>query len=362
MIIGTAGSRKSTAIKYSARLLSEAGYEHLAATSTTREQFFEDFSSQLPEDLYEGYRMGLLNKVELETNICEYTVVADEFNDFAGLNNIPMYTSLSNLWDFRGPFEYRPKHGKKVIILNPVLNMLSGNTADGFAAAFPASTINQGLPSRTILINSLGRRRKIFWPEAQEIETRQRLITQLQALTSLAGPCTVSPGAKVVLKDIYDNWIPIPDSRFSTYGSRRYQQLLKLCIICAASYTTLVITREIVIEANSILTFAERYMPDALGEHGLNRSSPAVARILDTVKYCPDGVIKIEEIYKSVASDVKDYRECQDILMNLVQAGKVQATKAGITYIHRNAQASPNEKLHCKLATLWENEIILQGS
>ena len=356
MIIGNAGSRKSTAIKYGLSLLRECKYFNLAATATSREQFFEDFSSQVDEDVYQSYNMGLITQKELDEYSCIYTIVADEFNDFAGVNNLGMYTSLANLWDYRGVFEYRPKHGKKTAIINPVLNILSGNTAEGFANAFPPSTINQGLPSRTVLINSLGRRRKIYWPEPPDLQLRERLVAKLIDLKKLNGESIVSPGAKQLLKDIYENWKPIPDSRFVTYGSRRYQQLLKLCIIIAASYNSLLITKDTVIEANSILTFAEKHMPEALGEFGLNRFSVPTARILDAIKYCPDGIMTLEEIYTNVAADVKDFKECQDIIMNLYKAKKVQVTKEGITYMHRNSIKNPNERLHCNMKQLWENE------
>ena len=356
MIIGNAGSRKSTAIKHGLGLLRDCKYSNLAATATSREQFFEDFGNQVPQDVYDSFNMGLITNKELDEYSCNYTVIADEFNDFAGVNNVGMYTSLANLWDYRGMFDYRPKHGKKVSIINPVLNILSGNTADGFANAFPAQTINQGLPSRTILINSLGRRRKIYWPEAPDLQLRARVIAKLQEVQKLKGEIVISPGAKQLLKDIYENWKPIQDSRFVTYGSRRYQQLLKLAIIIAASYNTLLVTKEIIVEANSILTFAEKLMPDALGEFGLNKFSVPTARILDSIKYCPDGIMTIEEIYASVSSDVKDYKECQDLIMNLYKAKKVQVTKEGITYMHRNSIKNPNDRLHCNMQGLWENE------
>lgn len=359
MLVGSAGSRKSTAIKFAAKMLNEAGYKGLAASSTSREQFFADFADQLPAEVQANIRLGLISQQEMDAQSCCYTVIADEFNDFAGANNGNMYTSLANLWDYKGVFEYRPKHGDKVAIVNPNLNILSGNTADGFTTAFPPQTLNQGLPSRTILINSLGRRKKIFWPETPNPLDKVNLVTKLKTISKLQGELEVTQGAMQILKSIYENWVGIPDSRFISYGSRRYQQLLKLCIVMASSVNHLLITKEVVLEANTILTFAERYMPDALGEHGLNRSSPAAARILDAIKYATGGVIEVADLYKIVASDVKDFKECRDLIMNLVQAGKAQATRAGITYINRNSVKSSNETLHCRFDKLWENELMI---
>jgi hypothetical protein len=356
MIVGTAGSRKSTAIKYAAKLLKEAKYQNLAAAATSREQFFEDFASMLDSDTRDNYLAGLLDQEDLDKLSTNYTVIADEFNDFAGLNNIGMYTSLANLWDYTGVFDYRPKHGKKVAIINPILNILAGNTADGFAAAFPANVLNQGLVSRTLVINSGKIRQKLFWPETPNPELIKKLVHKLSLVKTLEGEIIITPGAKAVLKDIYENWNNIEDSRFASYGSRRYRQLLKLCIVMAASHGGLFVTKETVVEANTILTFAERHMPEALGEHGLSKSSPVVGRILDTVKHHPSTLIQVDAIYAAVATDVRDLKECKDIIMNLVAAGRLQATRAGITYVHKQHKAGGNESLHCNMKQLWENE------
>jgi hypothetical protein len=356
MIVGSAGSRKSTAIKYAAKLLKEAKYVNLAAAATSREQFFEDFASMVDQDTRDSYLAGLLDPPDLEKISTNYTVIADEFNDFAGLNNIGMYTSLANLWDYTGVFEYRPKHGKKVAIINPLLNILAGNTADGFAAAFPANVLNQGLVSRTLVINSGKIRQKLYWPETPDPSLIKNLVGKLVQVSKLEGEIIITAGAKSILKDIYENWHNIEDSRFASYGSRRYRQLLKLCIVIAASYGGVLVTKEYVIEANTILTFAERHMPDALGEHGLSKSSPVVGRILDTVKNHPSALIQVDEIYKAVATDVRDLKECKDIIMNLVAADRLQATRAGMTYVHKKPKPGGNESLHCNMKTLWENE------
>lgn len=356
MIVGTAGSRKSTAIKYSAKLLREVKYGNLAAAATSREQFFEDFASVLDQDSRDNYSAGLLDPEDLDKLSTNYTVVADEFNDFAGLNNVGMYTSLANLWDYTGVFEYRPKHGKKVAIINPILNLLAGNTPDGFAAAFPANVLNQGLVSRTLIINAGKIRQKLYWPDPPDASVIKSLAEKLSLVKTLVGEIIISPGAKAVLKDIYEHWNNVEDSRFASYGSRRYRQLLKLCIIMAASHGGLIVNKETVIEANTILTFAERHMPDALGEHGLNRSSPVVGRILDTVKHHHQPLISVDSIYKAVATDVKDLKECKDIIMNLVAADRLQATRAGITYVHKQFNKMGNENLHCNMKHLWENE------
>ncbi len=356
LLVGSAGSRKSTAIKFAATQLRAAKYFNIAASSTSREQFFEDFGAVLPVEILEQWKCGLLTDDELDKMVSEYAVIADEFTDFAGVNNSGMYTSLGNLWDYRGVFEYRPKHGKKVAIINPVLNILGGTTADAFALAFPPATINQGLPSRLIIVNAMNRRRKIAWPiitpESEFMELKSRLLE----LKKLKGEMAVSDQARAALRDIYEGWTPIPDARFATYGNRRYVQLLKLCMIVAASQHHMHIQRAHVVEANTILTFAENHMPDALGEFGLNKSSVVSARILNVVRYAPDGIISINDIYKAVAADVENFDACRELLMNMVQAAKIQITSAGVTPVVKDKKTSTNEMLHCKLHTLWENE------
>jgi hypothetical protein len=358
MLVGPAGSRKSRAIKTSAKFLKAAKFSNLAADSTSREQFFEDFASQADSDTLECLATGMLDETdkEIAETFTRYTVVADEFTDFAGVNNINMYNSLGNLWDYIGVFKYRPKHGKKVAIINPILNILAGTTAESFAASFPANTLKQGLVSRTLLINSGKIRRKLYWPEAGDPEVVAKLVDKLTKLKDLKGELQVSPAAKVALKAIYENWENIEDSRFASYASRRYSQLLKLCIIVSAARGRLDLNKDEVIEANSILTYAEKFMPDALGEYGMNKGSPVVGSILEFVKYHPETVVSQHAIYRAVATDVRDLKECRDILMNLVASERLQITAAGLTYIHRNSGSKSNESLYCDFNLLKEIE------
>ena len=83
MLIGSPGTRKSTAIKLMKKLLVDAGYNTIAADKTTKEKFLLDLSGdkgeegalQTPEELLDS---SLFN--EGSNNDSEIFIMADEFN------------------------------------------------------------------------------------------------------------------------------------------------------------------------------------------------------------------------------------------------------------------------------------------
>ena len=99
MLIGSPGTRKSTAIKLMRKLLQDAGYSTIAADKTTKEKFMLDLAGAdepvSTEDILETNLFGdLANEQD-----AEMFVMADEFNDFFGNGNIEFISLLGTLWD-----------------------------------------------------------------------------------------------------------------------------------------------------------------------------------------------------------------------------------------------------------------------
>ena len=157
--MGTAGSRKSTAIKIASRLLSKAGYLTIAADRTTKEKFLLDLSGAPDIVIDEKGKKSI--EMTLEENlfgangegdhIPEMLIAADEFNTFVGNGNIEFLSMLGVLWDHEGTFKNKVKNSKSVELHNPFVSIIAGNTPTGFSLAFPAESIGQGIFSRIIL-------------------------------------------------------------------------------------------------------------------------------------------------------------------------------------------------------------------
>ena len=108
MLVGVAGTRKSTAIKLAKKLLVSAGYTTLAADKTSKEKFLLDLAGDTGEAPSGG--RGANKSVSLDTiNLFgedyatdstedkQMLIAADEFNYFFGNGNIEFASLLGNL-------------------------------------------------------------------------------------------------------------------------------------------------------------------------------------------------------------------------------------------------------------------------
>jgi hypothetical protein len=334
MLVGSPGTRKTTAIKLMRNLLVQAGYNTIAADKSSKEKFLLDLSGDTGELDYRGRPVASKAPVDLDTmNIFgetvdetdkEVLIAADEFNDFLGLGNHDFISLLGNLWDYSGIYQSRVKNGKSVSIYNPTVSILGGNTPTGFSLAFPTEILGQGFFSRLLLVYGDPSGKKIAFPEAPDAQLNSELVEYLRRIkTCHAGNYPITKEAKSLLTKIYNNWRGLEDARFDSYSQRRFTHLLKLCLIITAARLGKEVTADDVVYSNTILSHTEHLMPKALGEFGKSKHSDTVHKImqlLDSV-YEPLG---ITDIWKHVIQDLDKIGDLADILRNLVAAEKIQ--------------------------------------
>lgn len=332
MLIGSPGTRKSTAIKIMKNLLVDSGYDKLSADKTTKEKFLLDLHEQS-----EGDTDGILDqnifgsgKESYETRApAEMYIAADEFNDFIGNGNIEFLSLLGNLWDYKGVFENKIKNGKSVYIPNPTINILSGNTPTGFALAFPVDILGQGFFSRLLLIYGENTGRKITFPKAPCPVLKAKLLEMIRRIrTECIGEVTLLPAAESLLDKIYTSDILMEDVRFESYSNRRFTHLLKLCILIAASRVSTKISEQDVIYANTILTHTEHLMPKALGEFGKSRHSTITAKIMSVLERAT-APVPVRDIIKAVHTDIDNLNVALELLKSLEIAEKIQHLPCG---------------------------------
>ncbi len=328
MLMGGAGSRKSTAIKIATSLIKKAGYKTVAAERTTKEKFLMDLAG---EDSYETE--DILDKNlfgDGPSSTAEILVAADEFNTFVGNGNIEFLSLLGVLWDYSGKFEDRKKNSKSLIIEDPTVTILAGNTATGFSLAFPAEAIGQGIFSRLILVHGEKTDRRITFPKPPSQEQERLLLDLLQAIRQVAsGNAILSPGAISMLDAIYQSWNGLTDVRFESYSNRRFTHLIKLCLIVSASAMRNTVEECDVLYANTLLTHAEHSMPKALGEFGKAKHSDVAHKILQMLE-SSTGPVSLKDIWIAVHNDMGDIGELRELIANLTMAEKIIATKAGL--------------------------------
>jgi hypothetical protein len=338
MLLGEPAARKSTSIKMVKRVLSSSGYNKFSADKTSKEKFLLDLEG-LTEDESDTEGTKKSKKVyNLQTaeNLWggsdsneprEVFIIADEFNEFAGPGNLDFFTTLGNLWDFDSPeqpFSQRLKNSKSVSICQPTISILSGNTPELFARAFPPESIGSGFLSRLLLIHGERSGRRITKPPPPDELLGGSLSSYLSRLHSIeTHRLEVSGAADSLLDSIYQSELGVPDIRFKAYSNRRFNQLYRISIILATAQFSTEVSYENVLQANTILTHAELQMPKALGEFGKGKNSDIANKIMDYIDTA-SGIITPKELWIQVSTDLNSQKDMMDIVAGLIQAEKLQ--------------------------------------
>lgn len=348
MLVGEAGCRKSTSIKkFMKPILVEAGYNKIAASKTSKEKFLLDLAegmnnvndpenhldvtkNESPSNWGKDKTMRELFGVVDASEPAECLIMADELNVFLGHSNVEFIDLLTDLWDAEGIFSNRTKTGKSVLVANPTINGLWGNTQVGISQSFPTEVIGQGLFSRLIMVHSDPSGRRITRPPAPNLELRAKLVKYLIEIKGkIRGEILVEDSAWAALDEIYQNWKDLDDVRFKSYSTRRLAHLLKLCLCCAAAELSRTITIRIVTYANTILHYTELHMPKALGEFGKARDSDVSAKILELLEKADAPLDIMKDIFPQVHRDIDGTRKLAEIMGGMKAAGKIQQVSGG---------------------------------
>ncbi len=342
MLIGEAGTRKSTSIKTIAKRVSESGYDNFAKTQEAGKQsFMLNLSGQREElETAQVKRKRTIDQQTAEelwgaeavmpSEPREVFVAADEFNEFTGCANLDFYTTLGNMWDWDNEnsyFTYSTKNAKDIRIFQPTVTILGGNTQENFAKAFPPEIIGQGFLSRMVLIYGEPSGRKYTFPPVPKQEDTSVILECLKSIREATyGAAEVSSDAYKLFDEIYTTWVPIDDVRFKSYSNRRLNMLFKLCLVCAAAKFSNVIDAECVVRANTYLSAAEESMPKALGEFGKSKNSDVANKIMAVLRNATSP-IDVKTLFRHVHSDVEKVSQLGDILQNMQLADRVQHVK-----------------------------------
>lgn len=318
MMMGSPGTRKSSAINIGTHLLKETGYNRFSSSKTSKERFLMDMRTTDTK----GDIEDLLDLTTEEP--AESFIAIGEFTDFIGQNNMEFVTMLTNLWDCPPDYTNPKIHGKSVVVNKPVVNILGGNTASGFALAFPPEALGNGFLSRLIFVSGEPTGKLVTFPEAPDELMEQMLVVHLQEIKQMCrGAFTIGKDAKAMFERLYKEAVLIEDYRFKHYATRRFTHLLKLSLIVAASNLRMDITVEDALKANTILYFTERKMPKALGEFGKSKYSDVSNTVLE-VLHGAKKPMNANDIFRKVSQDIAKMSELLEVMKNLQHANKVQ--------------------------------------
>lgn len=375
MLLGNAGSRKSTAIKMMKKHLIAIGYDKLAADKTRKEKFLMDLAGmddsedekvktkeQKQKQYDEMMSQNLWGDSVDGQEPKESYIMADEWIEFSGTGDTEFYTTLGNLWDWdeeTRPFKQRFKNSKSVSIFQPTINILGGSNQENFVRAFPPEIMGTGFLSRMILVYVQRGHKKFAFPPIPAKEDTDAIREKLRRIAELSGHVAFkNSGVENLLTEIYsETGCSLSDIRFSSYLQRRFTHLLKLCIIQAASRFSTIITEEDVINANTTLAASELLMPKALGEFGKAKNSDILNKILREIEEAPKGLTVIE-IFKLVSRDVDNMRQVGDMLGNLQQAKQIHFVTSLGRWLPYKEERIVQKHVDFKLITQEERNLL----
>jgi len=377
MLIGSPGTKKSSAIKIGAKLIKQAGYKTFAAKKTRQEKFLLDLAEQSERrfmaqggsltaegsDILEQNLFGTEEQEDpadayLDRPPAEMYVAADEFNNFIGINNLDFVSILGELWDYEGVYDYKLKSADSVFIPHPTVNILGGNTPTGFAHAFPPETIGQGFFSRLLLVYGEPTGVKYTFPPEPSEELQGVLIHTLHRIKAeVSGEVELTPEAEEAIDKIYHTWEGLDDMRFEHYANRRLAHLIKLCMVVMASRISTRMEKRDVIEANTLLTFTELLMPKALGEFGRSKNSAVAHRVMAVID-AANAPITLQGIWKAVHQDLDNRNQLIEMLNNLQVADKIQPVGGGYLPLKPVRDLEATGLVNFTLLTKEERELV----
>ena len=329
MFVGDPGKRKSTAIKDLKKRIKAAGYQNICGDKVTMQKYLLDLAG-VGEGSIEGSNITEFNMgITLGTNdYVESYINQDEFSDFIGINNYPFISLLGNFWDIDEPYVYRTKNGHSIEIPSPIVNILGATTPSQFNTIFPPAISEQGFLSRLIIVNIPESKRKIARPLPSDETVIEKVVDGLKAARKLSGEMVMSNAVWNKLEEIYLSWKPVEDTRFAHYSTRRHTQLLKLCILSTCSRYTIEMSVDDVVFANTLLSFTEHFMPQALGQFGKNKEGDVNSKVISYLRSSFSTAMSLQDIIIPISTET-DVMSLQKILSNLVVAEKVVATSNG---------------------------------
>ena len=329
MFVGDPGKRKSTAIKDLKKRIKAAGYQNICGDKVTMQKYLLDLAG-VGEGSIEDSNITEFNLgITLGTNdYVESYINQDEFSDFIGINNYPFISLLGNFWDIDEPYVYRTKNGQSIEIPSPIVNILGATTPSQFNTIFPPAISEQGFLSRLIIVNIPESKRKIARPLPSDASVVEKVVDGLKAVRKLSGELVMSDAVWAKLEEIYLSWQPVEDTRFAHYSTRRHTQLLKLCILATCSRYTIEMSVDDVIFANTLLSFTEHFMPQALGQFGKNKDGDVNSKVISYLRSSFPTAKSLQDIIIPISTET-DVLSLQKILTNLVVAEKVVATSNG---------------------------------
>lgn len=346
LLVGTPGTRKSTAAGIGKKVLKSATGVRFAPQDTAGHRQglviamqgdgdkSKEFLASAQLGAADNSLMSLSDLQEVtndpeeeeakfvaEADKHHIAVVATEFSRFIGQNNIQMLDFLTTMWD-GDDYEYQTKSGRTTLN-NPLINLIGCTTPTSIANSLPPAAGGQGFLSRMILVYGARKYKSVPRPAAPPLDVLGRVKESLHyAYFNMAGAFHETKEARAYSESLYTYPLEISDSRFGYYDERRYIHLTKLAMVLSAASGRMELVKDDYEEAHKILRATERGMPDALGEFGMNPLAVLKQEMLEALRSA-QGPVTLDELVGLFHRDARSH-EITEVLNDLKRMNQVK--------------------------------------
>jgi len=259
------------------------------------------------------------------------TLVASELGSLLNLQDKEMINLLIELWDGKKTYEKITKMSGNDVIEGPWINLQAGTTPHWVADNMPQAMIGGGLSSRCIFVYGDQKEKYIAYVDEQvgkgDAEKRLNLIHDLEQISMMVGPYTISPRARDWGRTWYEKfWRSaadrMDDQMLEGYAARKQTHLHKVAMILSASRSPdLTITENDLQVANTMLEDLEADMHRVFSRIGRTEDSMQAERFIEFIKR--KGTISYEDAYRMIHSYFPDFRDFEGILAGAIRSGQV---------------------------------------
>lgn len=326
---------KSTSIGVARRLLAQVPGIHFGPSSLTWQA--------LTQSLSDAHELVQISETEFLPMSC-ITCFVSELGTFFRPQDDDLINVLIDMWDAPiGVWERATKTQGSTKIENPWLNIIGCTTPAWLKRNLDEDAIKGGLLSRVVFVYADKKEKLIAYPKEHIKDNREieeALVHDLSIIASLTGEYALTDAAKKWGEQWYEeHWTSRPKDmsgeRFDGYLARKQTHIHKLAMVLqAARSSELVIDKDVLVEANQIMTAQEKDIQRVFSAIGLSDTAKFVNDIMDIVRAF--GAIAYKDLYRRAINlmTAKDFKETMEAALEvgalkLIMRGKVAYVTMG---------------------------------
>jgi len=259
------------------------------------------------------------------------TLVASELGSLLNLQDRDMINLLIELWDGKKTYEKITKMSGNDIVEAPWINLQAGTTPHWIADNMPQAMIGGGLSSRCIFVYGDQKEKYIAYVDEMigqgDATLRTKLIQDLEKISMLVGPYTITPAARVWGKEWYEKFwrnatARMDDQMLEGYAARKQTHMHKIAMVLSASRgDSLTITEEDLQLAETMLVDIEADMHRVFSRIGRTEESMQAERFIEFVRR--KGPVLYTEAYAMIHNYFPDFRNFEGIMQGALNSGQI---------------------------------------